>query len=385
MEDRVLNSATKLLASVLGLAIIGSPLYARAGVQTALPLLLSAASLGADARNPVAEADQLLRDARQAMSEGNLEIADSKITAAEKLAPKYFPLHVGDTPKRARADLDKLLTQRAVGSDKNAKQALAKSASAAGSTADPFQSRSSPTTAGGASTEGNLANGLNSSPNSTAALSGAQGPAATDPATLAQGALPASFGRNESIGMNPSGSGAGTNPQGSSSAFGSSRLQNPSAASGLANSASAPAGLQLPAGVARAATDQDEPNPWETDVSRSVYAKAPDPSRGGNRSDDMQDRNQVSAKAQSDRLLLEARRALAKDDVRSANSLRASQGAGNSLQPDGRQSGENRSPDSQSQQPADESCRGQQRIVPPAARRSVDGRSRRTVAVARIR
>ncbi len=100
MEDRVLNSATKLLASVLGLAIIGSPLCARAGVQTALPLLFSAASLGADTRNPVAEADQLLHDARQAMSEGNLEIADSKITAAEKLAPKYFPLHVGDTPKR---------------------------------------------------------------------------------------------------------------------------------------------------------------------------------------------------------------------------------------------------------------------------------------------
>ena len=231
MEDRVLNSATKLLASVLGLAIIGSPLYARAGVQTALPLLLSAASLGADTRNPVAEADQLLHDARQAMSEGNLEIADSKITAAEKLAPKYFPLHVGDTPKRARADLDKLLTQRAVGSDKNAKQALAKSASAAGSTADPFQSRNSPTTAGGASTDGSLANGLNSTPNSTAALSGAQGPAATDPATLAQGALPASFG------MNPSGSGTGNNPQGNSSAFGSSRLRNPSAGSGLANSA----------------------------------------------------------------------------------------------------------------------------------------------------
>ena len=109
--------------------------------------------------------------------------------------------------------------------------------------------------------------------------------------------------------MNPSGSGAGNNPQGSSSTLGSSRLQNPSAGSGLANSASAPAGLQLPAGVARAATDQDEPNPWETDVSRSVYAKAPDPSRGGDRSDDLQDRNQVSAKAQSDRLLLEARRA----------------------------------------------------------------------------
>ena len=293
----------------------------RAGVQTALPLLLSAASLGADTRNPVAEADQLLHDARQAMSEGNLEIADSKITAAEKLAPKYFPLHVGDTPKRARADLDKLLTQRAVGSDKNAKQALAKSASAAGNTADPFQSRSSPATAGGASTDGGLANGLNSTPNATAAPSGAQGPAATDPATLAQGALPASFG------MNPSATNAGNNPQGNSSANGISRLRNPSAGSGLANSATTPAGLQMPAGVARATTDQDEPNPWDTDVSRSVYASAADQSRGANRSDNLQDRNQISAKAQSDRLLLEARRALAKDDVRSAQ-IRCEQAKG---------------------------------------------------------
>ena len=116
----MLKATTKLSIFGLALVVCWAPVCGRAEVQSALPLLLSAASVGADGRSAVAQADDLLREARQAMSEGNVEIADSKISRAEALQPKYPLLHVGDTPKKARGDLDKLLVQKAVGSDRNA-------------------------------------------------------------------------------------------------------------------------------------------------------------------------------------------------------------------------------------------------------------------------
>jgi type II secretory pathway component GspD/PulD (secretin) len=111
-EDRVLKTTTKLFAASVAVALCGSPLISRAGVQSALPLLLGAASLGDDGRTAAAKADDLLREARQAMADGNLTIAESKITAAEKLQPKYPMFHAGDTPKKIRADFEKLAAQK---------------------------------------------------------------------------------------------------------------------------------------------------------------------------------------------------------------------------------------------------------------------------------
>ncbi len=52
------------------------------------------------------EAEKLLDRARQAMREGNLETADSLIARAEAMNVDYGMFHVGDTPKKARHDLD---------------------------------------------------------------------------------------------------------------------------------------------------------------------------------------------------------------------------------------------------------------------------------------
>jgi general secretion pathway protein D len=71
-------------------------------------VIAGAASTG-QAASAAKEAESLLAKARQAMGEGNLELADSYITRAEKLAPKYGIFHVGDTPKKAREDLQKKL------------------------------------------------------------------------------------------------------------------------------------------------------------------------------------------------------------------------------------------------------------------------------------
>ncbi|MBN2476163.1 MAG: general secretion pathway protein GspD [Pirellulales bacterium] len=54
------------------------------------------------------EADDLLRRARKAMAENDLEAADSLISQADAMNVKYNFLHLGDTPKKARRDLQKM-------------------------------------------------------------------------------------------------------------------------------------------------------------------------------------------------------------------------------------------------------------------------------------
>ena len=133
MEDRVLKTTSKIFAGIIT-AIGLLPTYGWGNVQSALPMLLGAASLGDDGRSSVAQADELLREARAAMAEGNFEIADSKISRAEALQPKYPMFHVGDNPKRARGDLDKLMVSKAVGT--NGKKVVGKSPSPQAK--DPF-------------------------------------------------------------------------------------------------------------------------------------------------------------------------------------------------------------------------------------------------------
>ena len=54
------------------------------------------------------KADELLHRAHEAMAQNDLAAADSLIRQAEALDPQYGPLHLGDTPKKARRDLDRL-------------------------------------------------------------------------------------------------------------------------------------------------------------------------------------------------------------------------------------------------------------------------------------
>ncbi|MGW8256137.1 MAG: hypothetical protein ACWGMZ_01495 [Thermoguttaceae bacterium] len=55
------------------------------------------------------QATDLLRRARQAMAENDLTAAESLITQAESLKVEYSVFHLGDTPKKARRDLQRKL------------------------------------------------------------------------------------------------------------------------------------------------------------------------------------------------------------------------------------------------------------------------------------
>lgn len=53
-----------------------------------------------------AQADDFLRRARQSMAENDFAAAEQLIARAEALGVQYGPLHVGDTPEKARRDLE---------------------------------------------------------------------------------------------------------------------------------------------------------------------------------------------------------------------------------------------------------------------------------------
>lgn len=67
---------------------------------------------GANIDDERREAADLLGRARNAMKEGKLELADSLVSRAEKLNVSYGRLHLGDTPKKARGDLNRLLKSK---------------------------------------------------------------------------------------------------------------------------------------------------------------------------------------------------------------------------------------------------------------------------------
>lgn len=76
--------------------------------STFLALSALGQAKGVKAEDPRQTAATLLSRARQAMDEGKLEIADSLVSQAESLNLRYGFTHLGDTPKKARRDLDKI-------------------------------------------------------------------------------------------------------------------------------------------------------------------------------------------------------------------------------------------------------------------------------------
>ena len=67
-------------------------------------------------RNPSdarGRADDLVRRARQAMAENDWDAAGALITQAETLGAEYGPFHLGDTPQKARRDLERKLSPHA--------------------------------------------------------------------------------------------------------------------------------------------------------------------------------------------------------------------------------------------------------------------------------
>ncbi|HEV3341582.1 MAG TPA: hypothetical protein VG125_14545, partial [Pirellulales bacterium] len=76
-------------------------MYALTAVGQATP----SARSPEEARRQVGE---LLSKARQAMKEGNLETADSYVSRAENIPVTFGMMHMGDTPKKVRRDLDRM-------------------------------------------------------------------------------------------------------------------------------------------------------------------------------------------------------------------------------------------------------------------------------------
>lgn len=111
----VLKTTAKTLVGWIAVAIVLS-----AGMVSAGPIgCLGHAWLGAaavaqsapsgnnSAEDNGRQAADLLRRARQAMAENDFAVADSLISQAEALGVRYGALYMGDTPKKARHDLER--------------------------------------------------------------------------------------------------------------------------------------------------------------------------------------------------------------------------------------------------------------------------------------
>ncbi|HZZ30306.1 MAG TPA: hypothetical protein VFE46_20070 [Pirellulales bacterium] len=373
MEDRVYKLTSKLIAILLAIICL-SPVCGWAGVQSALPLLLGAASLGDDGRSATAQADELLREARAAMTEGNYEIADSKISRAEALQPKYLPLHIGDTPKKARADLDRLLGEKAVGTDHSGQKPMAKSQTTGPK--DPFlghpslmnteslNAKPDATNSGSGNTQKSNAVNQGTANAAGKALDGTADRAAKTPSlplpstggsqsppTATQNLQPISRGMAASQPTILPAPGPSARPAGVPNSQSSPWAGNPVSKLPASNSinpanSSPPVGLQmpgaaaapLPAGLGLAIAPNslinsgrgsaDDSNPWEiggptrANVIADVNNVLPPTSNTlppvQPRLEDAAAQNQNAVKIQSDNLLLEARRLLAQNDLRNA-------------------------------------------------------------------
>jgi len=119
----VLPNTARILVGTLALTVVWSATPAAAGT----PHLAQAALLGSGSSAQLAEqtpaptdnkaqADDLLRRARQALSENDLQAAEALVTRAEAIGVSYGPLHLGDTPKKVRRDLERQRAQAQSGS-----------------------------------------------------------------------------------------------------------------------------------------------------------------------------------------------------------------------------------------------------------------------------
>ena len=312
MEDRVVKTTTKLIAGVAVLFGV-APYWASAGIQTALPLMLSAATLGDDGHSSAAQAESLLRKARAAMAQGNYEIADSKIAQAEALQPKYPFLHIGDTPKKARADLDRAVAERSAGNHKQQK-------SVGKTPTDPFLA--GPPVGNSAST------GAKAGPNGVATT-----PGGNDPGNSVAGAAKPIVNNSDaatSAQAVTGKEGTGTNSPSGQTPIGGLRMPGPSG--GLTAPASNAAGSSAAGGSADLKSDDNQRNPWEVDPSVGFPKPArieSSATRAVTRTEDAAAKNQNIARTQSDALLLESRRLLAHGDLHNAQvKLQQAQGLG---------------------------------------------------------
>ncbi len=128
-----MNTTSQRLVKTLTLMVSLSPAAAWAMPPAGAVQVWLASAAVSDDGGDLAQVDELLRQARRAMAEGHMQLADSCISRAEALNPKYSLFHIGDTPVKCRADLNKKLGIRTTAADR--------AAAAAGGRPDPFLAR----------------------------------------------------------------------------------------------------------------------------------------------------------------------------------------------------------------------------------------------------
>ena len=126
------TSSKRLVATLTFIAGLSPAVSWSMPQPGAVEAWLAAAAVGDDSAPDAPQADDLLRQARKAMADGHLQLADSCISRAEALNPKYSIFHVGDTPAKCRQDLNKRLGIRGSSADRGA---------ATGGKPDPFLAR----------------------------------------------------------------------------------------------------------------------------------------------------------------------------------------------------------------------------------------------------
>ena len=132
---------TKLIAICATVSVLVQAPAALAGPAVAIPVILGARVLAQDqplhaTSGDRREVESLLWRARQAMKNGDLDVAESLLSRAEAMKVEFNVFHLGDTPKKARHDLD-LAKQRA----KRSAPALPSEKAKAAEAANPPSSR----------------------------------------------------------------------------------------------------------------------------------------------------------------------------------------------------------------------------------------------------
>lgn len=127
------------MALALALSVsIGRAQPVSSGVLVPLSISVTGQAAPAESR-PVdkqAQADDLLRRARQAMSRHDVATAAKLVGDAEALGVDYGPLHFGDTPKKAARDLERM--RASGGSARPSQSATPYGGTASKATSNPF-------------------------------------------------------------------------------------------------------------------------------------------------------------------------------------------------------------------------------------------------------
>lgn len=163
-----------------------------------------AAPAGGPAADKVQQTADLLKRARQAMEENNLTAADTLISQAEALGVQYSIFYMGDTPKKARHDLERQHAATAPTKPSQAFNPLGLNRNKNIPTSDPFVGRTSEPSAapaGAVSSAGLMA------PAAPAGLAAASNPSDANQSVVP---LPRTDAPNASYG--PPGAGSPTAP-----------------------------------------------------------------------------------------------------------------------------------------------------------------------------